>query len=370
MENGFKISVKSFILSFCVSIATLNAQILHDTTSLNLIKRGIDSIYNMQFNYSQGVYREIGRLYPDHPIVIMFKGIMTYWENYPLLPAVSARNSFEEEMRRCIGLCEKNNNQLYEPEYLLANLSARGLLLTFYTDNDLKNEVFPLAKSTYHYIRQSFDFTSVYSDFFFFTGLYNYYREVYPRVHPVYKPLAFLFPNGNREKGLEEIQTAALSSILFKAESFSYLSYIYISYENDYQKALYFSKYLHDLYSENPEYLADYIVNLLLIKNYDEAENLVISSGKHEKNGFYHAQLSIIKGLIQEKKYHNINLAQQYYNTGIRDIAVFGTFGDEFAAYGYFGLSRISEANGDKESKKNYHKQAVKLADSKKIDFD
>jgi hypothetical protein len=348
----------------------INAQILHDTASLNLIRKGIDSIYNMQFNYSEEVYRKISRLYPDHPVVIMFKGVMTYWENYPLLPAISAKNSFKEEMLRCIGLCEKNNNPLYEPEYLLANLSARGLLLTFYTDNDLKNEVFPLAKSTYHYIRQSFYYTSVYSDFFFFTGLYNYYREVYPRVHPVYKPLAFLFPNGNRAKGLQEIQTAALSSILLKAESFSYLSYIYISYENDYQKALYFSKYLHDLYPENPEYLADYIINLLLIKNYGEAENLVISSDKNEKNIFYQAQLSIFNGIIQEKKYHDNKLAQQYYNTGIRDIAVFGEFGNEFAAYAYFGLSRLSGASGDKESKKNYRKQALKLADSKKIDFD
>ena len=183
----------------------------------------------MQFNYSEEVYRKICKLYPDHPVVILFKGILNYWEKYPLIPVSSSCTTFKEEMRKCIELCEKNKKLSYESEYLLANLGARGLLLTFYANNSLKNEVFPLAKSTYRYVRKSFDFTSFYPDFLLFTGLYHYYREVYPRVHPVYKPLAFLFPDGNREKGLKDIQTAAQHSILLKAESLSYLSiYIYM----------------------------------------------------------------------------------------------------------------------------------------------
>jgi hypothetical protein len=358
------------MLLFCFSTAAIDAQILQDTASLNLIKKGADSIYNMQFTYSEEVYRKISKLYPEHPVVILFKGIMTYWENYPLILVSPARAAFEKEMRRCIELCEKNKNLSYESEYLLANLGARGLLLTFYADNDLKNEVFPLAKSTYRYVRRSFDFTSFYPDFFLFTGLYNYYREVYPKVHPVYKSMAFLFPDGNREKGLEDIQKAARSSILLKAESFSYLSYIYISYENNYQQALSFSKYLHELYPFNPEFLTDYIQNLLLMKEYDEAENLIISSATYENNSFYQAQLSVFKGIIQEKKYRDNKLAQQYYIKGIRDIEVFGAYGNEFAAYAYFGMSRISEVYGDKENKKNYHKQAMKLADKKNINFD
>jgi hypothetical protein len=370
VENRFKIFIISFMLSFCIGTGTLNAQILKDTASLNLIKRGVDSIYNMQFRYSEEVYRKISKLYPDHPVVILFKGIMTYWENYPLLPASYARTSFEAEMRRCIGLCENNANLTYGSEYLLTILCARGLLLTFYTDNDLKNEVFPLAKSTYRYIRRSFDFTSIYPDFYFFTGLYNYYREVYPQIRPVYKALAFLFPSGNREKGLEDIQTSAKSAILMKAESFSYLSYIYLNYESNYQQALYFSKYLHDLYPNNPEYLADYITNLLLIKEYDQAEDLIISSGSNEENSFYKAQVSIFKGIIHEKKYHDNKLARQYYNMGIKAIAVFGDYGNEFEAYAYFGLSRIADASGDKESKKDNRKKAMKLAELKKNNFD
>jgi hypothetical protein len=243
-------------------------------------------------------------------------------------------------------------------------------LIQYYANNGLDNEVFPLATTTYRFIKRSFDLTSIYTDFFCFSGLYNYYREVYPEAHPAYKPITFLFRKGNRAKGLEELQIAAKGSILLKAESFSDLAYLYINYENNYQMATYFSDYLHGLYPSNPEYLSEYIKNLLLIKKYDEAEKLIISYGPNDKNLYLNSQLSIFTGILQEKKYHNNVLAHQCYIDGIRDITSFGVYGNEFAAYAYFGLSRISEKSGDKESRKVYRKQALRLADSKKITFD
>jgi hypothetical protein len=370
MGDVFRRFALCFTLSLCISIAAINAQILQDTASLNLVRKGIDSVYNMHFAFAHEALRKISQLYPEHPIVILFKGIITYWENYPLLSNSAAASSFEKDMRHCIALCEKNKNPSYVAEYLLANLCARGLLLTFYTDNDRNNDVFPLATSTYTFIKRSFDFTSVYSDFFFFTGLYNYYREVYPKVHPVFKPLIIFFRKGNRIKGLEELQIAAQKSILLKAESFSDLSFINISYENNYLKASYFSKHLHDLYPDNPEYLAEYVKNLLLVKKYDEADSLVRSSGTNQVKSYFQAQMAIFKGIIEEKKYHDNKFAQQYYNVGVRDMTSFGAYGNEYISYACFGLSRIFGINGDKENQKAYHKRAMKLSDLKKINFD
>lgn len=357
-------------LSFCFSIASLNAQILKDTSSLSLIRNGVDSIYNMQFTYADKVYSQISKQYPNHPLVTLFKGIETYWENYPLLPASAAAATFKEEIHRCIELSEKNITSSNEAEYLLANLCARSLLLEYYANNELHNDVFPLASTTYQLIKKSFAFTSSQTDFYFFTGIYNYYREMYPKVHPAYIPLVIFFRKGNRVAGLKELETAARNSILLKAEAYSDLSYICISYENNYQQAYNYSKFANNLCPDNPEYLEEYIKNLLLIKRYEEAENLIISSVPKVNNPFYQAQLFIFKGIIQEKKYYNSKLAQQYYSIGIRDLSNFGANGNEFKAYAYFGLSRIAGSNGEKESKRIYRREALKLADLKTITFD
>jgi hypothetical protein len=348
----------------------LHAQLLKDTATLNLLKKGIDDIYNCQFDKADEVYRILTQTHPGHPVVHLFKGMKSYWENYPLLPTSPAHVSFEADMRSCIELSEKKYSPDNAAEYLLTDLCARGLLLLFYADNDLSMEVFPLATNSYQYIRHSFNYTSVYPDFYFFTGLYNYYREAYPEAHPIYKALAFLFPKGDMARGLKEIKAAASNSIVLKAESYSFLSDIYLSFENNYQQAKYYSKSLHELYPANPEYLGDYIKDLLLVKEYDEAERLILQSVTKATNTYYQAELTIFNGILQEKKYHDFNQARQYYIKGARDISLFGAYGNDFAAYAYFGLSRISDDKGDKPYKRIYRKMALKLTDYKKIDFD
>lgn len=365
-----KLSAMFFVLVLCISTSAVNGQLLQDSTTINLVKKGIDYVYNFQFNKADNIRDELKKLFPGHPLTYLFKGMMTYWENYPLITTSAARETFEDDMRKCIELCDKNKNPALEAEILLVNLCARGLLLLFYTDNDLSFEVFPIASSTYQCIRRSFDFTTNYSDFYFFTGVYNYYREAYPEAHPVYKTLAFLFPRGSKVKGLEDLQAVAKNSIILKAESYSFLSEIFLSFENNYQRATFYSKNLHMIYPDNPEYLGSYIKNLLLMKQYNEAEKEIVSSIAYLKNSFFQAQVTIFNGIIQEKKYHDIKQAQQFYLKGIKDISFFRSYGDEYAAYAYFGLSRICQLNGEIDNMKLYRKLALKLADFKNIDFD
>jgi hypothetical protein len=366
----FKISLIYITLSFCSCTAGLYAQFLKDTSSISDIKKSISYIYNFQFEDANKIYNKISQSYPEHPVLYLMKGMITYWENYPLISTSPARASFENDLRNCIGLYEKRYNPDFEAEYLLVNLCARGLLLVFYADNDLNMEVFPLATSTYRYIRRSFNFTSVYSDFFFFTGLYDYYREAYPEVHPVYKPLAILFPKGDKSKGLKELQKATERSILLKAESFSFLSGIFLNFERNYQQATYYKKSLYELYPDNLEYIGEYIENLLLVKQYDEAEKLILSSGSKTGNLYFQAQLNIFNGILLEKKYHDLKQAQEFYTRGARDISLFGDYGHDLESFAYFGLSRISDANGDNHYKKLYRRLANELAEFRKVNFD
>jgi hypothetical protein len=105
------------------------------------------------------------------------------------------------------------------------------------------------------------------------------------------------------------------------------------------------------------------------MKKYKEAE-ILITALTEEGNEFFQAQILILNGIIQEKKYSDNRLAQDYYTRGINKISLFGDYGNEFAAYAYFGLSRISAENDKKRTYKIYRREAIKLADFKKIDFD
>jgi hypothetical protein len=114
------------------------------------------------------------------------------------------------------------------------------------------------------------------------------------------------------------------------------------------------------------------IKNLLLIKQYDEAESLMNNASPDaEGNHFCRAVYKIFEGLLQEKKYKNNSLAWERYLEGLKGIEQSGAFGDEFASYAYFGVSRISaQADKKKSESRIYRRKAIDLADFKRINFD
>jgi hypothetical protein len=343
----------------CIYPVEAKAQILKDSAAVKILTDGMFSIYNLDFGNAEIAYQNLSRTYPGHPVLHLFNGMKIYWENFPLLSFSSERVKFEAEMRKCIDLSDNDNcpSTKYETEYLLSNICARGLLLLFYADNDLSGEVIPLATSTYRPLRNSFEHTSYCSDFYYFTGVYNYYREAYPLVYPVYKTLAFMFPRGE-------------NSIALRAEAFFMLFWIRMNFETNFNLALPYSLRLTHQYPSNPLYKICYIKNLLLLKRYDEAEKVIRETGKAEENLFYQSVLPIFNGIIQEKKYHNNDLARSNYQKGISETSVFGAYGNEFVAYGYFGLSRIGEESADNHERRMNHRKAMDLVDFKKITFD
>jgi hypothetical protein len=358
-------------LSLLMMLLTVSvkAQVLSDTAMLNLIKKGVDYIYNYQFDKASAVYEIIKSRYPDHPVPYLFRGEMTYWKYFPLIPSSPALKYFTDDLLKCMDLCAKKRNTAWEAEYLLSDLGARGLLLLYYSDNDLTMDVIPLASNTYQPLRKAFDFTDSYIDFYYFTGLYKYYREAYPEAHPVYKPFAMLFPRGDRVKGLNELKLAASYSIFLKAESSCFLTHIFISYEHNFPAACQYSKALYERYPGNNHYLANYVKSLLLTKQYDEAER-VLKQYRNPLNQYYRIQKNILEGILYEKKYRNFKYAEILYNEGIKDAVALGVFANEFQAYGYFGLSRIMKTKNEDRLSKSYHKKALDLAEYKELNFD
>ena len=371
MRSWLKYLICTCILIFNTIDPGINAQILDDTAAISLIKSGVDKIYDLQFDKADEIYNKLKEQYSNHPVVFLYHGLMVYWQNYPLLPSSLSRDIFEEDLRKCIHLSEKRQySEDHEAEALLANLCARGLLLLFYADNDLSMNVIPLATGTYKYIMRSFDFNSVYSDLCYFTGLYNYYREAYPRYRPVYKAVTGLFPPGDMETGLNELNISSKNAIVLRAESHSILSWIYTFYESNYSTALKYTGALCESYPSNLYFKSLHIKNLLLLQEYDEAEKYLVLSPRESENRYYCAQVNVLSGILQEKKYRNNTLARQLYEKGLNELTESGNFGNEYSAYASFGLSRISEASGDKAGSRKHRRKGMDLAVFKKVNFD
>jgi len=320
----------------------------------------------MDFIEARKTHSILDKKYPDHAVMCLLKGMLIYKENYPLTYLSPERADYEKELKKCINKYN-SSNQEYGAENLLINLCARGLLLMFYADNNMRADVIPLAANTYWYIRQAFIYSGTYPDFYFFTGLYNYYREAYPEVHPVYQTLAFLFPKGDRRKGLQELEAASNNSIFLRAETCYFLLSIWESFENNYSRVSQLTDTLHMVFPKNVQYQALYIKNLLLLKRYNEAEKEILSN-KLIKNPYLRSQVTVFQAILEEKKYYNYFQAEKLYNKGIEEMKKYGEFGNEYIAYAYYGLSRVCHNN--QQVQKKYRKIADNLTDYRNVNFD
>ena len=100
----------------------IDAQVLHDTASLNLVKTTVNQIYNMRFSDATETTNLLSKNYPEHPVVFLLRGMIIYWEGFPLLSGSEKGREFEQQMHLCINSSEDFGPE-NEAEFLLANLS-------------------------------------------------------------------------------------------------------------------------------------------------------------------------------------------------------------------------------------------------------
>ncbi len=354
-----------------LQVVSTSGQVLQDTQTIDMIRNGVRCIYNYEFEQADLVSVHLEKKYPNHAVTYLYRGMTLYWQFFPIIPGTPAAEQYEVCLGKGMELAEqKLKNDEAVAENLLSALGSAGLLLLYCSDNGLSGKVFSMASRAYQWVMRSFDFTHSYKDFFFFTGLYNYYREAYASAHPIYKPLLVFFPHGSTKMGLQQLKSAADSSIFMKAEAVNFLSGIYMSFENNPAKALIYSRKLRDAYPQNPQFRANYVRDLLVIGKYGEAESLLKSMANSSLNNFHQAQADVFRGIIMEKRYQNLKAAESFYRSGIDKIKPYGTIGNEVSAYGHYGLSRIYQSAGNPKLSRQYRKQARDLSAFDHINFD
>jgi hypothetical protein len=109
------------------------AQILSDSNAVKIVKEGIGYIYNNNYDRAEEIHSELEKIYPGHPVNFLFKGLITYWKHYPVNPSSPERRSFEEDLRKCIYLCEqKPYSDDHEAESCLAQHQLERAALMFF----------------------------------------------------------------------------------------------------------------------------------------------------------------------------------------------------------------------------------------------
>ncbi|MFC2124633.1 hypothetical protein ACFLU5_07455, partial [Bacteroidota bacterium] len=240
-----------------------------------------------------------------------------------------------------------------EDEAIFYSLASAGMLAELYTEEGVSLKVLGQAKKAYHFLKMGFDRTDDFPDFYFSNGLYNYYREKYPELRPFYKSFLWLFPEGDKERGIENLKVCLNEGIFTQQMAYLYLFHIYLRYENNSNLALPFAESLYTHYPQNKRFKTIYTESLIADGQYTLAEPLAMELAEEERL-FFTVPGYTFQGLITEgrKEYDN---AKVNYLHALELSKKMDKSEDHIVSTIYAGLARIAIAeNNEDEARRNY----------------
>jgi len=349
----------------CLLIAPvfLQAQRLIDQpATVQKVQQAVDYIYGFQFNKAEQAIRSLESTIGQHPGYSLLQALKLYWQYYPLQQDTKPHAQYEELLLQTADRAGKIlKNDKHEVEGVFFSLAAYGYLTSYFADNGNLIKTINYAKKSYSFLTKGMEMKSKYVEFYFTTGLYNYYREKYPENNAAYKPFLWVFQSGDKQQGIAQLQKAADHATFTKCEALNYLFHIQLHYESNPVKSFQHAKRLHTSYPENDVFLTFYIENLIALNKITEAIPL-INKIDHE-GPFFDLSKHLFKGILEEKFFDNLDQALEFYTTAINKSQHANTDVDHYIAMCYAGKARCYDLKGMKTQAEDHYKKCLDYAD-------
>lgn len=354
-----------FIL-FQFSFLPINAQILNDRAGMALIQKGINHIYNNEFEEANAIGKQVQSRYPDHPVTYFLKAFQMHWQYVPIKDNQAKVGEYVRTLNQCLAAVEKKySKNSKDPEAVFFTMASRGYLALMYNYQNELLKAATEAQKAYGSLTEGLKLVGKNPEFYFVGGMYNYYVESYPEDHPIVKPLMIFFKDGDRALGLKQLDTATKTAIITKVEAAYFLAHIYLEHEARPDLADNYTARLSATYPSNLVFRMIHLEALILAGRYDEAEK-GLPELKKRTSGFYPIAWHTFEGMIAEKRDKNDAEAQKGYLTALKtpyDMQ----YTREYHAMAFAGLARIADRSGNKAKAKEYYKKCLEITEYKSL---
>ena len=352
----------------CALSAQVQAQraIYASPKELKVLEEVLRRVYNCENEAALRSIDSLKKVWPHHPAPAMLSSLQIYWSEGLVGKESKLYPKFVQLSKQAAKEAHRLWVEYQLPEGLLLEIATRGMLAERSANNSDYLATVSEARVIYKYLPIADSLSKSNPDFYLVVGLYNYFREKYPEVHPIYKPISIFFRSGDKALGIRQVKIAARSGMLSRAEAMTYLAEIYLHYEEQPAQSLYYLRKLHQSYPLNAFYSARLAEAYLNLDRFEEAEQLLEailgqSSDYFQLYGYY------IKGCIEERYYRRLRRAEEHYKAALRYGASLKEKGSLHKANSYLGLARIAEQRANSTQSYAYYKAAQSTHHSKRI---
>lgn len=212
----------------------------------------LDSLYDFDFPTAEARFRAIEARYPGHPVGPMLRALVPWWrllidpEDTSLdREVLSAMDEALVRARRRLNMNPDDRDGLFFEAGALAFRARVATLRKGWVSagNDGRKALKNLRRL------QKIEPDNV--ELYFGIGLFDYLADEIPSRYKFLKPVALLFPRGDKKRGLAELDRAAWKGRFVAAETHFALAQILDQFERDYARAAVSLEWLRDRYPNN-----------------------------------------------------------------------------------------------------------------------
>lgn len=340
--------------------------LMDDKPAMDSMTRAVNLVYNFQFDKASHCLVKYKNKYTNHPAFTLFNSISHFWRSFPIGSKPKEYSTYIRNLNLVISQGEKLAEKYPKsPEPGFFIMMANLILARHHSEEGEYIKAVNETRRAYAFIKKGFELKSAYPEYYFSTGLYNYYRVAFPENHPVYNSFTVFFPEGNKASGLKDLESATQKSIFSKAESYTFLCMIYMRDQFNIPASLKYSTALHENYPENWIFSIVHAECLLESQNKEQAESIISRLlGRNEPfallAGYY------LKGL-HERMIGNTDGAKWAFQKALMSATAKDRLSKGYVGLTYNEMAKIAQEEGQLEFAKKYARQALDNCSFKKV---
>jgi tetratricopeptide (TPR) repeat protein len=219
----------------------------------SITQRGIEYVYNLDFEEADAEFAQLVRMNPLHPAGHFFRAMVLWWRILIDIDNEQHDDRFVDALDHVIEVCDamlkKDKSDVTALFFKGGSIGFQGRIKahrsSWLAAANAGRRALPIVQLASSLDPDNYDIQLG-------SGIYNYYAEVIPNEYPFVKPLLLFIPKGNKELGIRQLTAAAEKGKYASIEATYFLMQLYYFHEKDYPRSLTFALQLHARFPNNP----------------------------------------------------------------------------------------------------------------------
>lgn len=335
------------------------------------ITKSINSMYDFNFAVAERDFAVIANQYPEHPLPYFLVALGYWWR----IEIDVTKETYDKAFLKYLDMAIEKAEVMFDADesnkeaafFLAAGYGFQGRL---YSERKSWTKAAWAGRNALKYMELSRGEEEFNPELLLGDALFNYFSVWIPENYPLLKPVMALFPKGNKQLGLQQLEEVATNAFYTRVEAQYFLFRLYASEEKKPYEALQISEYLHTKFPNNPYFHRSYARHLYTVGRWNESvkqsfeilDRIDAKQTGYESNSGRYAAFFVAQFYDRVKDQKE---AKKYYLKTI-------SYGEESESQesGYYlhslvQLGIIAMEEGNKSLAKNYFKEVKKYAKRK-----